>query len=233
MRVATVIFAGSGLDAPTLNEDMGRHLAGMQEYGAAVVHLSPNAFGEPEVSVDNAGGIASMVAALAGLGHRRIAFLTGPSSLYVARERLEGYRRGLAEAGIVADDRLVVSTAFNREGGRLGVDVLRSRDVPFTAICAASDLLALGALQRLAECGVAVPGEVSVAGFDDIQTAAMVAPSLSTVRLPLHEIGSRGFGFAEALLAGDRPARELLPTELVLRDSTAPPRNAVAGASRG
>ena len=66
-------------------------------------------------------------------------------------------------------------------------------------------------------------GEVSVAGFDDIQIAAMATPGLSTVRLPLHEIGRRAFGFAEGLLAGGEPPGEVLPTELVMRGSTAPP----------
>ena len=78
-------------------------------------------------------------------------------------------------------------------------------------------------MQRLAELGIDVPGEVSVAGFDDIATAAMATPGLSTVRLPLHEIGRRAFGYAERVLAGEAPPREVLPTELVLRGSTAPP----------
>jgi LacI family transcriptional regulator len=173
--------------------------------------------------VDNAAGIASMVEALVGLGHRRIAFLAGPPSLFVARQRLAGYRAGLGAAGIDVDQRLVVTTGlFNREGGVTGVDLLRTGDVPFTAIIAANDLLALGALARLAELGVDVPGEVSVAGFDDIQTAAITAPSLSTVRLPLHEIGRRGFEHAARVLDGGRPARVVLPTELVMRDSTGP-----------
>jgi len=223
MRAATIIFAGSGLDDPALNDRVRRHLTAMRAYGAAVVHLSPHAAGEPEVGVDNAHGVASMVGELVRLGHRRIAFLSGPTSLYVARQRLEGYREGLAAAGIAFDGRLVVSTGFNREGGALGIDRLRAGGVPFTAVCAANDLLALGALERLAQLGVAVPGEVSVAGFDDIQTAAMTTPSLSTVRLPLHEIGRRGFAYAERRLAGARPRREVLPTELVMRESTAPP----------
>jgi LacI family transcriptional regulator len=221
MRAGTVIFAGSGLDDPACNEEMGKHLAAMREYGAAVVHLSPHASGEPEVGVDNAAGIANMVAALVDLSHRRIAFLAGPTSLYVARERLEGYRRGLAEAGIPFDERLVVSTGFGREAGALGVDLLLAGAVPFTAICSANDLLALGALRRLGELGIDIPREVSVAGFDDIQTAAMIAPSLTTVRLPLHEIGRLGFEFAERLLSGGRPEPQVLPTELVIRDSTA------------
>ena len=223
MRAATLIFAGSGLDDPSLNDAMGKHVAAMRDYGAAVVHLSPHALGEPEVGVDNAGGVATMIAALVGLGHRQIAFLAGPTTLFVARQRLAGYRRGLAEAGLAFDERLVVSTSFNRAGGALGVDTLLGGDAAFTAIAAASDLLALGALRRLEELGIAVPRSVSVAGFDDIPTAAMISPRLSTVRLPLQEIGRRGFEFAERLLAGGRPASQVLPTELVLRESTAEP----------
>lgn len=238
MRAATVIFAGSGMDDPTLNLEVGKHLAAMREYGAAVVHLSPHADGEADIGVDNAAGIARMVAALVGLGHRDIAFLAGPASLYVSRQRLDGYRLGLDEAGLPFDQRLVVSTGFNREGGALGVDALLAGEAPFTAVLCANDLLALGAMQRLADVGIDVPGEVSVAGFDDIQTAAMATPGLSTVRLPLHEIGRRAFGFAERQLAGADPDREVLPSEVILRGSTAaaPERVAVhahpAGRSR-
>ena len=221
MRAGTVIFAGSGLDDPDWNAEIGRHLAAMREFGAAVVHLSPHAAGEADVGVDNAAGIATLVAALIELGHRRIAYLAGPTSLFVARQRLDGYRQGLVAAGLALDDRLVVPTTFDREGGARGVDELLDRDVPFTAVVAGNDLLALGALTRLAERGIAVPHDVSVAGFDDISTAAMATPPLSTVRLPLHEIGRRGFEFAAQLLAGDEPARVVLPSELVLRASTA------------
>ena len=127
MRAAAVVFAGSGLDDPVLNKEMDRHLAAMEADGAAVVHLSPHARGEPDVGVDNAAGVAGMVAALVGLGHRRIAFLAGPRSLFVGRERLKGFRRGLADAGLVVDERLVIETSFDRDGGSRGVDVLAGR----------------------------------------------------------------------------------------------------------
>jgi DNA-binding LacI/PurR family transcriptional regulator len=117
----------------------------------------------------------------------------------------------------------VVHTSFDQAGGALGVDTLLAGEAPFTAVCCANDLLALGALQRLAELGIAVPGEVSVAGFDDIAIAALTAPSLSTVRLPLREMGRRGFEHADRLLAGDQPEHLVLPTEVMLRDSTAAP----------
>ena len=149
-----------------------------------------------------------MVAALVELGHRRIAFLAGPSPLFVARERLAGYRQGLEAAGIPYDERLVVRTGFDAGGGALGVDVLLEAGVAFTA-----DRLrerparARARSQRLAALGIDVPGAVSVAGFDDISTAALTAPGLSTVRLPLRELGRRGFAHADGRPAGRRTRR--------------------------
>ena len=116
------------------------------------------------------------------------------------------------------------------DGGALGVDTLLAADVPFTAVCCANDLLAIGALGRLAELGIAVPGAVSVAGFDDISTAGLTAPSLSTVRLPLREIGRRGFEHATGSSPAASRVREVLPTEVVLRDSTAAAARPVAAA---
>jgi LacI family transcriptional regulator len=221
MRAAAVIFAGSGMDDPVLNEELPKHVSAMQAAGSAVVHLSPHALGEPEVSVDNVGGIAQMVAALVELGHERIAFLAAPSTLFVARQRLAGYRRGLGDAGIAPDDRLVVVSGFTAEAGARAVDDLLARNASFTAIACADDLLALGALQRLHALGIDVPGKVSVCGFDDIPMAAMTAPSLSTVNVPLREMGRLGFAYADDVVNG-RPATPAeLPTTVVLRDSTA------------
>jgi LacI family transcriptional regulator len=223
MRAAGVIFAASGLDDPEGNQELHKHLAAMRVDGAAVVHLSPHALGDADVGVDNEAAMASIVTALVELGHRAIAFLAGPSSLFVARARLAGYRRGLEAAGIAFDERLVVHTSFDRDGGALGVDTLREGSVPFTAICCANDPLAIGALGRLAELGIDVPGDVSVAGFDDVPVAAITSPSLSTVRLPLREMGRRGFQEAARVLGGEALVPTVLPTELALRASTAPP----------
>ena len=224
MRAATLIFAGSGLTDPVLNAEVARHVTAMRAYGAAVVHLSPHAAGDADIGVDNAAGIAGMVAALVELGHRRIAFLAGPASLYVSLRRQEGYRRGLAEAGIAYDERLVVSTGFNQDGGALGIDALLAGETPFTAVCAANDLLALGAMQRLGRPRASRSrGRSRSPGSTTSRSRRWPRPGLSTVRLPLHEIGRRAFGFAEGLLAGGEPTGEVLPTELVMRGSTAPP----------
>ncbi|HUR16883.1 MAG TPA: LacI family DNA-binding transcriptional regulator [Candidatus Limnocylindrales bacterium] len=230
MRAAAVIFAGSGLDDPQLNEELPKHLAAIRSTGAAVVHLSPHALGEPEIRVDNVGGIASMIAALVALGHRQIAFFDAPSMLFVARDRLAGYRRGLDDANIAYDERLVISIGFTAEDGARAVDALLERGVPVTAIACANDLLALGALQRLHALDIDVPRDVSVAGFDDIPTAAMTAPSLSTVRLPLREMGRLSFAYADRVLNGETPEATLMPTEVVMRDSTgAPPATPLGG----
>jgi DNA-binding LacI/PurR family transcriptional regulator len=223
MRAASVIFAASGLDDPASNQEIEKHLAAMRADGAAVVHLSPHALGPADVGVDNEAGMAAMVAALVALGHREIAFLAGPSTLFVARARLDGYRRGLEEARIPFDQRLVIHTGFDRDAGALGVDALLGGAARFTAIACANDPLAMGALARLAELGIDVPGRVSVAGFDDVPVAAITSPSLSTVRLPLREMGRRGFAEAARLLDGDALEAAVLPTELAMRASTAAP----------
>jgi LacI family transcriptional regulator len=223
MRAASVIFAASGLDDPEHTGELHKHLAAMRLDGAAVVHLSPHALGDADVGVDNEAGIAAMVAELVRLGHRRIAFLAGPSALVVARARLSGYRRGLADAGVGFDERLVVHTSFDRDGGALGVDTLLAGSAPFTAIACANDPLAMGALARLADLGIDVPDAVSVAGFDDVPVAAMTSPPLSTVRLPLREMGRRGFAEAARVLDGGDLERIVLPTELAMRGSTGAP----------
>jgi LacI family transcriptional regulator len=221
LRAGAVIFAGSGIDDGDTSAELERHVAGIRENGSAVVHLSPHAGGPPDVGVDNIAGIGAMVAALVDLGHSRIGFLAGPEKLLVARERVEGYRRAMAAANLRIDERLIVNSAFDRAGGAAGVDELMSRGVDFSAIACANDLLALGAIQRLNELGRAVPGDVSVAGFDDISIAALTAPHLSTVRLPLRELGRRGFDAAMRLLAGEEVEPVTLPIEIVMRDSTA------------
>lgn len=230
MRAAGVIFAASGLDDPERNDELHKHLAAMRVDGAAVVHLSPHALGDADVGVDNEAGMASMVGALVELGHRQIAFLAGPSSLFVARARLAGYRRGLREAGIAFDQRLVLHTGFDAAAGALGVDTLLDGTVPFTAISCANDPLAMGVLARLAELGIDVPGHVSVAGFDDVPVAAITSPSLSTVRLPLREMGRLGFVEAARVLGGETMASTVLPTELAMRGSTAAPAPVALGA---
>ncbi|HVM29837.1 MAG TPA: LacI family DNA-binding transcriptional regulator [Candidatus Limnocylindrales bacterium] len=223
MRASAVIFAGSGIDDPELTEELARHFAGLRANGGAVVHLSPYADGTPEVGVQNEDGAAAMIDALVQMGHHQIAYLAAPRQLFFARERLAGYRRGMKAAGLEVDERLVVHRGLDAAAGVKGVDALLDGGMGFTALFCSTDLVALGAMRRLRELGISVPGQVSVAGFDDISFAEMTSPRLSTVRLPMRELGARGFAHAVNLMAGKTLMAETLPHEVVLRDSTAPP----------
>ena len=162
MRAAVVIFAGSGLADAELEEDLARHLAAMRAEGAAVVHLSPHAGGEPEVGVDNAAGIATMVEALVApraTGGSRSSPARGPcTSPGRASPGTARAGRGRASSPTSAWSS---RTSFDREGGALAVDELLAAGADVTAIACANDLLALGAMTRLAELGIRVPDDVS------------------------------------------------------------------------
>ncbi len=183
---------------------------------------SRRTLGEPEVGVDNVGGIAADDRrAGRDWGIDAIAFLAGPASLYVARERLAGYRRGLGAAGIDVDERLIVETGFDRGRRAAGVDVLLDGGVQFSAIAAPTTCSRWARCSGWQSCGVRRSGRRVGGRLRRHPVAALTAPSLSTVRLPLREMGRRGFECAIRLLAGEPVEPRSLPTEVVLRDSTA------------
>ena len=232
MRAATLIFAGSGLDDPVANAEMAKHITAMRGYGAAVVHLSPHASGQPEVGVDNVGGIAAMIAELVRLGHRQIAFLAGPAALYVARQRLAGYRRGLAEAGIPFDERLVVSTGFNREAApsastRSSPGRRRSPRSSLPTTC--SRWACWSGWRRSASRSRARSrSRASTTSRRPRWRRRGCRPS----GCRCSEIGRRGFAFAERLLAGEprRAGRSCRPSSSCA--SRPPPPPAIRAAAR-
>ncbi|MGW4893322.1 LacI family DNA-binding transcriptional regulator [Kitasatospora sp. NPDC004240] len=176
----------------------------------------------PYVDSDNLGAGRSAVAHLAGRGRRRIATITGPPDMYGARCRLDGYRRGLAEAGLPQDERLVAAGDFTEEGGHRAMHALLDRCPDLDAVFAASDLMAAGARAALRAAGRSVPGDVALVGVDDSPIARHLDPPLTSVRQPIEEMGRR---MARALLdriAGrtEEPAGVVLPTELVIRGSS-------------
>jgi DNA-binding LacI/PurR family transcriptional regulator len=164
-----------------------------------------------------------------GLGHERIAFIDGPEQVLTSRERRRGYQDGLEAAGIAFDERLVASGGFTEEGARAALVRLLDAGVPFTAIFASNDAMAIGCMVELRARGLAIPRDVSLVGFDDIQTVRWFDPPLTTVRVPMEEIGAAGVARLLALLdadGGEPPPGRLInvhPTELVVRASTAPP----------
>ncbi len=174
------------------------------------------------INVDNHGGAFAMVRHLAGLGHRRIALICGPAENADARERLRGYRDALRAEGIELSAALEMPGDFSEDSGyRAGQRLLTLEPRP-EAVFAANDSMAIGCLFALREAGVRVPEDVALAGFDDIPIARYVTPPLSSVHVPIAELGERAM---ERLLhaverknAHER-RQETVPTTLVVRGS--------------
>ena len=180
----------------------------------------------PAIAADNYAGARLAVEHLVALGHRRIGFLEGVSDFACSLERLRGYREGLLSAGIAFDPKLVRAGAFRQPNGFQSTTALLKQASPPTAIFAANDLSAFGAIEAIKERGLRVPDDVSVVGFDDIPMASQIFPALTTVRQPLHQMGASGVNVLVSMISGLNPVTQRihLPTELVVRASTGPVR---------
>lgn len=177
-------------------------------------------FGFPSVTYDDAAGAAAATRYLIERGHRRIAHLHGDLRYATAQARRDGYRRALVAAGLPVDPALDRATEWSAAQAAVAMRALLRLPAPPTAVFAASDDLGLGALEAARAAGCRVPDDVAVIGFDDIPLAREITPSLTTVRIPLAEIGRR----AARLVVGD-PDRvgeglvDVLPIELIPRGS--------------
>jgi LacI family transcriptional regulator len=193
-----------------------------------LVLLNSTADGRDAITIDNYGGAQAMMRHLADLGHARIAFIKGPAQNADARERLRGFRDAMRALGMTAPAalrRLEIAGEFTEESGHAAaLQILKLKPRP-TAIFAANDSMAVGALAALAEDGVAVPAAMSVTGFDDIPIARYIAPPLTTIRVDIADLGRRAFGLL--LGAIDQPAairrRDCIATTLVVRKSSCSP----------
>ena len=181
----------------------------------------------PTLSIDDHAGAIAMTDHLLSLGHRRIAFIAGPALNFDARERLRGFRDAMAAHGDDAEGRVLSGDFDEASGYRAGQQLLQ--DTLPDAVFAANDMMALGCLYALTQAGVKVPGQVALAGFDDIPLARFVHPGLTTMRVSIAELGaqamSRLLGLIEPAATGAQGNVTLKPT-LIVRDST------VAGAGQ-
>ncbi len=171
--------------------------------------------------IDNYGGAGAMVRHLVGRGHRRIAMLTGPDANFDARERLAGYTDTLAELLPEAEPQVLRGDFSEESGYRAGRQLLSMSERP-DALFAANDMMAIGCLFALTEGGMKVPGDIALAGFDDIPIARYVSPPLTTVRVRIAELGE--LALERLMLAigeagHDKHSMQTLRTELVVRSS--------------
>ncbi len=163
---------------------------------------------------------------LLSLGHRRIGCIVRTGDLTSSAARVEGYRAALAEAGLPLDERLTVESDFGFAAGAAAVrQLLQLPDRP-TALVTHNDIIAIGAIKATVDSGLRVPADLSVVGYDDIAQAAYAVPALTTIAYPKHRMGRAAAKLLLSLLADEEtlpPATIVLPVQLVVRDSTAPP----------
>lgn len=181
----------------------------------------------PKVFVDNVQGGYLATRHLLDAGHRHIAHVTGPETLFTVQERLQGYRQALAEAQAPYDPELVRFGSYDRRFGQAAAHALIARERPPTAVFAASDYLAVGMLEALRDHALDVPGYMSIVGFDDMEFASLLMPPITTLRQSASGLGRTGVALLIAMLTDQVPAPAAvhrLPVKLIERASVGPPR---------
>jgi DNA-binding LacI/PurR family transcriptional regulator len=217
-RADGIIFAGGGTDFSPVSQPL-------LDFDVEVAVIGRHNLPFPSVQIYNVAAAREATTHLVELGHRRIAFISGPLNLTSVQDRLAGYRLGLEERGIGRDDRLVREGDFQSESGYAAALSLLQGEPRPTAIFAANDRMAIGVMAAAADLGLKVPDDISVVGFDDITMASYMRPTLTTVAIPGYEVGASAMRLMLRLFAGEECSRVTwLPTNLVVRDSSGPPR---------
>ncbi len=221
-RLSGTLTDGTVLVTPTVTE---------VHTNQPVVAVDPQAGASafPTFASQNFEGALAATRHLIELGHRRIGFLGGRSDLESARLREQGYRAGLEEAGIVVDPELVLDGGFKESTAEAPARRLLSLARRPSAIFAANDSSAIQTMRTAAELGFNVPDDLSVIGFDNVPESALTHPPLSTVEQPIQTLGFEAVRMLITMIQQPdqrlaAPARVSLPTKLVVRGSTTPPR---------
>src|SRR5215469_9979405 len=221
-RVDAVVVAGGAFEISAYRQALQRQIRELKRRGTPIVMCGRSSRSTDAVWPDNRGGAEEVTRHLVATGHRAIAEIMGPPNFSTTKERSAGHRGVLSGAGIDRDPSLVATGHFTRDGGYEATRALLAGRARFTAIFAANDLMAMGALAALREAGLRVPDDVSLIGFDDVPTVRDVVPGLTTVSVPMREMGRRSIRIG--LAGADRgPRMEMLPVHLVKRESVSSP----------
>jgi LacI family transcriptional regulator len=221
--VSAIIVVGSRTDDRAVTDRLADELAAFEAEGGRAVAITQPRLPVDTVVIDNKSGARDLAYALHDLGHRRFAVLAGPDDILTATERATGFREALARRGSPLQPSNVVSGEFTRDGGYDAMNRLLAGDADVSCVFAVNDVMAMGAIAALRERGIELPGGMAVAGFDDIGVLRDVTPALSTVRLPLHEVGVQA---VRLLMDGDearRPRTVVVRGDVVIRASTPTP----------
>jgi LacI family transcriptional regulator len=224
-----VILVGGGMQTDTYLERMTHFAHALDKAGSRLVLCGRPPLG-PEipttvVEYDNEGGAYAITSHLLSAGHRKIVFLGLVDPLFTtSAERVSGFVRAHQAYGITPDPADIVAGDFSREFGYEGTRRLIARGAEFTAIFAATDMVAAGAMQALREAGLDIPGDVSIAGYDDIPLATDLHPPLTTVHVPHEEMGRTAVRLALHRKEYGGGQHVVLGTHVVVRGSVAPVR---------
>ncbi|HEY6760333.1 MAG TPA: LacI family DNA-binding transcriptional regulator [Baekduia sp.] len=216
-RVDGIVLSSFGLTNADLTPAVRQNVA--------MISVGPQLAGEhvDVVSADDRQIGRDAVDHLADRGHTRIATIAGPLDVHPGLGRFEGFRDQMKVRGLRLPESRVVASDFTREGGRTAMErLLKGRSTP-TAVFAANDLRAIGALDAARAAGLATPGEIAVLGVDDIDAASLVSPALSTIRIPSREIGHAAGRLLVDRIDGALPTARrtvLVAHQLVVRETT-------------
>lgn len=221
-RARAIILAGSRTLSGDHTQRLAKELDAYAAAGGAAACISQDRLGTHTVLALNRAGARDLAVELHRIGHRKFAVLAGPRDLITARDRYLGFLDGLAACGVPRDTVQVIHSDFTRTGGVEGAKSLLAEGITATCLFAVNDVMALGAIAVIRDAGIVVPDRLSVAGFDDIATLRDVLPRLTSVRLPLEEMGVQA---ARMALDSTRVGPRMLKVrgEVRLRESTRPP----------
>jgi len=202
-RSRSVILAGSRVNDKELIEALRREVSAFGEVGGHVVAISQHRLPVDTIVIENRAGARALAKELSGLGYRRFAVLAGPPELLTARDRVQGFSGGLADA----TGRLVatIEGTFTRDGGYAAMSELITKNTKVDCVFAVNDVMAVGAMAACRDHGITLPGDLAIAGFDDITTLRDVTPALTTVRLPLEQIGGMALDLVATAEPGAKP----------------------------
>jgi DNA-binding LacI/PurR family transcriptional regulator len=221
-KVEGVAIMTFGIEEPLLDQLAKRKVP------LVFIDIGPDRPGVSVLKVDYHHGIRRAVQHLAALGHRQIAFVTGPMRLHSAQSRLAAFSKSMQECGITPEPNQIVEGDHTLEGGVAAMERLLLLDPLPTAVVCSNDMTAIGVLHKLYRKGLRVPDDISVIGFDDIHIAEVMMPPLTTVQMSRLDIAKAAFGALRSQVESPEQThgkREFdIPTELIVRESTGFPR---------
>lgn len=190
-----------------------------------LVNRYEEASGIQSVVVDDAAGVRIAIDYLTSIGHTRLGHVMGPQSIDTGRRRRAGFLEGLARAGIAPREDWMVEGPYSESGGYAAATRILSSDDRPTALLVSNITQSIGALSAVRQLGLRVPGDVSVVGYDDVTLAQYLDPPLTTVRMPLRELGAMAVDQLIRMIRGERVSNLVVPAgpELVVRGSASPP----------